>query len=205
MTDPGASTRRRGGFWLTVGEVAAVIAVLIAGLNYWESRREHAEETRKAAEAAQVRSAIVLKGAVDAAGRQIGLEAVEAGQVIQSQRFAFPTSVLDHPVEITAAKPRIELNWIEGGLSRALTAAGVKGDGEARLPVAITTTYVEDGDTHIDQSIYLVGVSYHRRFLAPRQIALQGLALKRRNVAGDVQDLVNAAWKPPQPTGGGPT
>ena len=205
MSDPSAPARKRGGFWLTVGEVAAVIAVVIAGLNYWESRREHAEALQRASEAAKARSAIVLKGEAEADGRGITLDAVAAGQVIQSQRFVFPAAVRDHPVEITATKPRIELRWVEAGLSHALEAAEVKGAGEARLPVAIITTYVEDGDTHTDQSIYLIGFSYHSRFLMGRQIALQGLALQKRNATGDVQALVNKAWKPPHADGGGPT
>ncbi len=203
MSDQRPSTRKRGGFWLTVGEVAAVIAVVIAGLNYWEARREHAEALQRASEAAKAHSAIVLKGEAEAGGRGITLDAVAPGQVIQSQRFVFPAQVLDHPVEITATRPRIDLRWVEAGLSRALD--GVKGAGEARLPVAIITTYVEDGDSHIDQSIYLIGFSYHSRFLVGRQFALQGLALQRRNAVGDPQALVSKAWKPPHATGGAPT
>ena len=37
-------------------------------------------------------------------------------QVIQSERYLFPRAVLDHAMEVSAAKPQVDLDWIAGGL-----------------------------------------------------------------------------------------
>jgi hypothetical protein len=118
--------------------------------------------------------------------------------VIQSQRYIFPHAVLGHAMEIDAARPQIDRAWIAAGLEKALDAAHVKGDGEALLPVAIVTTYVENGATLQDRSIYRIGYAWRARFLAGRRILLQGLALRRRQVAGDLQADVDRAWSPPR-------
>jgi len=205
---PPPPARKRGRFWINVGEAAAVIAVVIAGLNYLESRREHADALKLAAQQStqQAKShfVIVLKGAAQGGGRRVALDAVQTGQVIQSQRYIFPSQVLDHPMEVTAAQPQIDVGWIEGGLNRALDDVGAKGAGESRVPVAIVTTFVEDGDTYVDRSIYQIGYAYRSRFLRGREIVLQGIALERRGVSGDLQAAVNGRWKH-HPSGAGPT
>lgn len=189
---PAARKRRR--FWLNVGEVAAVLAVVIAGLSYWDGHREHAQAARQAAVQARAKAAFVLRGSADAGGRRIVLEAVDPTQAIQSQRYLFPAEVLDHAMEVSAARPQIDLVWLEAGLDRALDQARVKTDGEARLPVAITTTYVEDGETRIDRSLYEVGYAWRSRLLLGRRLTLQGIALIQRGVGGDLRTSVNRRW-----------
>jgi len=192
--------RKRGRLWLTVGEIAAVLAVAIAALNYWDSHREHVAEARRDAAQAQqasLASALLLEAEVQAGGRQLALKTVAPGQVIQSQRYLFPRGILDHAMEVTAAAPRIDAGWIAPGLAKALDAAHAKGEGEARAPVAIVTTYLENGVSREDRSIYLIGFAWKRHFLGGRDITLQGVAFRGRQSSGDLQAAVDKAWKAP--------
>ena len=185
--------RPRGRLWISIGEGAAVLAVIIAALSYWDAHRQHVEEARSAARQARAQAALVLRAAAVEGGRRLTLDSVDPSQVIQSQRYVFPAAVLDHPMEVTAARPQIDQGWIAGGLDRVLKDA--KGDGEARLPVAIVTTYVEAGDTRQDRSLYALGYAWRSHFLGGRQIILQGLALERRGFSGDPRAAVERAWK----------
>jgi hypothetical protein len=187
--------RKRGRFWLNVGEAAAVIGVAIAALSFWDSHRQHADEARRAAQQSQAQSAFVLRAAAEAGGRRLTLDSVETRQVIQSQRYYFPAAILGHAMEVTAARPQIDQAWIAGGLEKTLDASHVKGDGEARLPVVIVTSYVEDGEARQDRSLYLIGYAYRSHFLGGRQIILQGLALQRRQIPGDPQASVERQWR----------
>ena len=187
--------RRKGRLsWLTIGEAAGVLAVVIAGLSYWDAHREHAAADSQSAAEARAHAAFVMVGSADAKGRQIALRALQPNQAIQSQHFVFPADVLDHPVDIVAARPRIEADWIGPGLERALDRAHAKGDGEGRLPVAVITTYAEGGDTLTDRSEYAIGYAWRSRFLLGRRIALQGISLIRRGLRGDPQAAVDRLW-----------
>lgn len=187
--------RRKGRLsWLTIGEAAGVLAVVIAGLSYWDAHREHAAADSQSAAEARAHAAFVMVGSADGKGRQIALRALQPNQAIQSQHFVFPADVLDHPVDIVAARPRIEADWIAPGLERALDRAHAKGDGEGRLPVAVVTTYAEGGDTLTDRSEYAIGYAWRSRFLLGRRIALQGISLIRRGLRGDPQAAVDRLW-----------
>ncbi|MEO8812105.1 MAG: hypothetical protein ABI376_04240 [Caulobacteraceae bacterium] len=191
---PSPPSRRRGRFWLTIGEVAAVLAVAIAALNYWDAHRQHAAEERAAGADARARAALVLTATADDKGRHLMIRAMNSAQAIQSQRYIFPTAVLGHPMEVAAARPQIGADWISGGLGHALDEAKVKGAGEAHVPVAIVTTWVEDGETRTDSSLYRIGWSWRPRFLFGRDIVLQGMALIQRGAKGDLRAEVNARW-----------
>lgn len=193
-----AARPRRQGFWLTVGEVVGVLALVIAGLNYWESHQQHLEDVRRAqAQAAaqsRVATAFVDVGEADKQGRFVSLRPLRTSQAIQSQRYRFPNEVLDHQMEITAERPMIVADWIATGLKHALDAAHAPAVGEARIPVVIDTTYVEDGDTRRDVSLYQLGFAWKHGFLAGRQIRLTGIALVRRQIAGDPAPLLQSRW-----------
>jgi len=193
--DPAPLARpRRQGFWLTVGEVVAVLALLIAGLNYWESHQQHVDDVRRAQAQTRAATAFVAVGEADRDGRFVGLRALKASQAIQSQRYRFPDEVLDHPVEITAERPRIEADWIAAGLKRVLDESHARGAGEARVPVVMQTVFVEDGDTRTDVSLYQLGVAWKRGFLGARQIRLTGLALAKRELPGDPAPTLQSHW-----------
>lgn len=192
-----APQRRQRRLWLTIGEAAAVLAVLIAGLNYWDSHREHEAETKR--DAAQARqsslaAALALEGEAQSGGRRLALKSVNPGQVIESQRYLFPQDVLDHPVDVTAASPGIDAGWIAPGLVRKLEAAHAPGEGRGRLPVAITTGYLSNGEVRQDRSLYLVGYAWRRRFLHGREITLEGIALRGGIAGSDQQAAVEKAW-----------
>lgn len=186
--------RERRLSWLTVGEGAAVLAVIIAALSYWDAHREHGVAESQVQSQARAETAFVLVGSVDGKGREIALRALQSSEAIQSQRLVFPTAVLDHPVDIYAARPRIAADWIAPGLGRALDQGHAKGEGQGRLPVAIVTTYVEGGETRADRSEYAIGYAWRSRFLLGRQISLQGISLVRRGLTDDPQVAVDRRW-----------
>jgi hypothetical protein len=186
--------RRRQGFWLTVGEIVGVLALGVAGLNYWDSHQQHAEEEKRAQAHTQAAVAFVAVGEADREGRTVALRPLKSAQAIQSQRYTFPKDVLDRPVEIAADKPRIQADWVASGLKRALEAAHAKGEGSARVPVLIDTTYVEDGDTRTDLSLYQLGFSWKKTFLSGRQVRLEGLALAKRHPSADAATQMETRW-----------
>ena len=184
MTDP---PKRRQGFWLTVGEIVGVLALAIAALNYRDSHNQHAEAVRQTTAEKDASAAFVVTGAAEADGRRIALKALKSSQAIESQRYYFPKPILDHPMEVAAAAPQIDLGWIEDGL-RGAPRSGKSG--ESTLPVAIVTTYVEDGDTRTDTSLYRIGYGWTTGLFGGPKFRLEGLALSRRAVGGAPETLV---------------
>lgn len=189
--------------WVTVGEVIGVGALAVAALGYFDSHRERRQATtEKAAEQRREsrREALVLTAEPADGGERLLLKPMRTGQVIQNQRYTFPRAVLDHAMEVTAAQPQIQAAWVRDGLRRAAKeaadAAGRKPEGDGRLPVGVTTSFVEDGEVRTDRSVYLVGyrVEPGGLFGAPR-ITLQGIAVAQRAIAGDLQAAVDARWR----------
>jgi hypothetical protein len=186
--------------WLTLGEIVAVAAVVIAGLGYWDSHRERDREAGEKAAAARERAAeeranagkqaFILTGTPDSSGERIRLAPVNPEQVIQTQTILFPTPVRGEDVQ-TTGNPRLERRWFESGLRKA---RGDKPD-TGRLPVGVVTTYIEAGETRTDRSIYQLGYSLHKRTLRPAELELDGLSLARRGAPGDLQLAVDALWE----------
>ena len=184
--------------WVTVGEVIAVIGLAVGVLGYLDTQRQHRQEAaERAATARQAvkREALLLTATAAEDGARLTLAPLRAGQAIQTQRYLFPRAVLDHPMEVTAAQPQIDRAWIEGGLKSTLAAADAPREGEGQLPVGVTTTYLEDGETRTDTAVYRVGYR-----IAPgglfggRRVRLQGLALVEHGAAGDLGVRVERAW-----------
>lgn len=192
-------------FWLTVGEVVAVLGLGLAGLNYWESHRDREQALRKEAETAEVqrRSVFVMRGEADRKGERVMLTPTNPDQVVQTQRYLFPAEVLDHAKEIGSGRLQVDLVWFDHGLARALKADRKAGgdlpQGEAALPVGVITTYVENGETRTDQSLYRVGYVAEPGLLGAVKLKLIGASLIRRGVSGDVQAQVDAAWRAQHP------
>jgi hypothetical protein len=197
MADP--QPRRGQGFWLTVGEIVGVLALIIAGLNLWESHQQRVEDSRRAATSAKAEAAFVATGLADRSGAHIVITPLKPSQAIQSQRYVFPGDLANGPREISAARPQIELAWIAADLGAALEAAHVKGSGHGHLPVVIETTYVEDGDERSDTSLYRIGYAWRPRLLGGEQIRLEGLALIRRGVGAQAQRGLDASWEAERP------
>ncbi|HEX8449358.1 MAG TPA: hypothetical protein VF652_07190, partial [Allosphingosinicella sp.] len=148
-----AAIRRR---WITLGEVLAVIGVVISGLALWNSwsERSAAQEERAAEKAEQASKSriVVLKAA--GTGKRLALAAQDAGQAIQGQTLLFPSGFGLGAFETT--EPRIEAEWVKRALKKADEREG-KVRGDARMPVAITTRFIADGRAFTDTALYDVG------------------------------------------------
>ena len=194
--------------WLTLAEIVGVLALAVAALGYWDSHRERVQEDRQRAQADQERSrereaaakerqaeqqaqvvklTFLMTGSPDGAGGKVRLQAVHPEQVIQTQTLWFPVVIRAAAVE-TTGNPRVEAGWIEDGLRKV-----AKGD-QGRVPVAVLTTFIEDGQTKTDLSIYYLGYSLHGRLVGGPRLELEGLSLARRGVSGDLQAVADSLW-----------
>lgn len=201
-------------FWLTVGEVVALLGLGLGGLSYWDSHRERVQTEAEAARAeakaeqAQKRSVFLMRGEADKKGERVLLNPTDAGQLVQTQRYLFPAAVLGHAKEIGAGQLQIDLVWFEDGLGEVLKAArkagGALPEGEAALPVGVVTTYVENGESRTDQSLYRVGYVAESGLLGAVKLRLVGASLVRRGVTGDLQAAVERAWAAEAPGGAAP-
>ena len=202
MSDKAASQKTRFRLWITLSELVGVLALVIAGLNFWENHHERVAEARHQAAVEKVQSvahsAVVLGASVEDDGARLFLQPMNPAQAVQSQRYLFPHAVLGHAMEVSAARPQIDLPWIADGLreeiDRARKAGSAEADGEDVLPVGVFTTYIEDGDTRTDQSLYRVGYAWRSQLLGGPKLVLQGMSLERRAVQGDLRRAVEAAW-----------
>ena len=108
--------------------------------------------------------------------------------MIQTQTIWFPKALRDSKVE-TTGNPRLEAGWIAGSLRR------IAGKAEAgRVPVAIQTVFVEDGEMKSDRSLYQLGYSLHPRLLRGAEVKLEGLSLVRRGLKGEPQAAAESLW-----------
>lgn len=188
-----AAIRRR---WITLGEILAVIAVLISGLTLWNSYSERsATEAERAAERKQQAAksqALVLKA--EGGRKRIKLSAIDPGHALQSQSIAFPSSLGMDVIE-GLVEPRIEAGWIKEAAKKGReVGGGGKEQGDARLPVAITTRFVSGSQTYSDTAIYDVG--YRRESgLLGSEVDLLGLSLVERVAAKDAAARLDAIWR----------
>jgi hypothetical protein len=196
------SERKRRLRFLTVAEIVGIAALLIAAAGFWDSHRERAQTDRERAAEAQEKKAeakagalkltFLMTGSPEGSGDRLKLSSVHSEQVIQTQTLTFPSEIRGDPAQ-TTGNPRIEAGWIEGGVTKAEHARGGKGR-SGRMPVAIATTFIEDGQTKSDTALYQLGYSAHPRVLRSDKVELEGLSLLRHGVGGDPQAAVDAAW-----------
>ena len=200
--------------WLTLAEMVGIAALVIAGLGYWDSHRERAmtahekaleaqerrAEAQKEAQAGALKLAFLMTGTPESGGERLRLSAVHSEQVIQTQEIRFPSEIRGDPVQ-TTGNPRLEAGWLEDGLAKARHARNDTRK-SGRLPVGIATTYIEDGQTKTDRSIYQLGYSLHPRVLRADKVEMEGLSLVRRGTGDDLQGAVDSLWArqaPPTP------
>jgi hypothetical protein len=191
-----AAIRRR---WITLGEVLAVIAVIISGLTLWsnwserrESEVEKSADTRKAS----IQAATLVLTATASGERELVLRPASAAQSVQSQIIAFPTALGAPPAE-TTGEPRIEAAWFERALKKAREAADLPDNsrGDERLPVAITTRFLVDGRAHEDVALYDIGYTISGRLISGHSVTLRGLSLVDRVSEDRAQAKLDARWK----------
>jgi hypothetical protein len=191
--------------WLTLAEIVGVAALVVAGLGYWDSHRQRVLEQHEVAQADRDRAAaarehdaelkagalkltFLMTGSPSGAGDQLHLAAAHGEQVIQTQTLWFPTVIRADKVE-TTGNPRIEADWVADGVRRL---GGKKDSG--RIPVALLTTFIEDGQTRSDRSVYMMGYRLRPRLLGGPRVELEGLSLTRRDVQGDPQTAADQQW-----------
>ena len=189
---PPSKTRARR--WVPVGEIVGVVAVLIAALCFWDNHQQRAREDRERAAAerrAAVLPAFVLRGDALPGGEALRLEPVRSDQVIQSQTFIFPAAVRGGAVH-AMGEARIEAGWIAEGARKAARGTKPPADGgDLSLPVGIATTYLADGQTETDQSVYRLGYRLKPHLLPfGAKVELVGLSLAQRGVTGDLKARV---------------
>jgi hypothetical protein len=207
MSEPAPGKKRLPLRWLSLAETVGLVAVVIAGLGYWDSHRERTQEQRERAAAENERKAEARAGALkqtflmtaapQSAGDWLRLTSVHPEQVIQTQSVTFPTELRADPVQTTGT-PRIEGGWLAAGLAKAEKARGRGGkEVQGRLPVGVVSVYIEDGETRTDRALYLLGYSVHPRVLKADRVELEGLSLVRRGVGEDVRAAVDRLWPAP--------
>ncbi len=142
---------------------------------------------------------LILRGVPDKDGEVLAISA-PTDQAIQSQSVTFPTALDLDSIETT--NPRIEADWFDGALRKARKAAGQRDEdaGDERLPVAVTTRYVADGEIITDVSLYDVGYAVKDRFLRGGVVRLRGLSFIGRTRADAAQARVDSLWQTRQPT-----
>jgi hypothetical protein len=186
-----AAIRRR---WITLGEILAVIGVLISGLALWNSwaERSAAESERVAEKAKQANVSRTLLLKSSGGGRRLALTAHDPGQAIQGQTLLFPSAFGLGAFDTT--EPRIEAEWVK----RAVRKAHEKDEkvrGDARMPVAITTRFVADGRSFADTALYDVGYKESGGGLfGGTEVELKGLSLIGRATAATAQAQLDSLW-----------
>jgi len=177
--------------WLTLGEAVAIAAVVISGLGLYNSWNR-AETPAPAVGSVKKAPPLTLRAAAQADGARLVLSPVSSTQVVQSQTIAFPRALDISPVE-TTGDPRIEAGWVDLALRRA-AEPGKTGAGDRRVPVFITTRYIEDDVEKTDTAIYQLGYAFSEGGLfSARHVRLRGLSLAQRGVA-DGQKRIDAQW-----------
>jgi hypothetical protein len=190
-----AAIRRR---WITLGEVLAVLAVLISGLTlYLNWAQQSDERADKVAEnrRASTKAAILVLNAEAVNDDRLVLKPAADGQIVQSQNFRFPAAVGVAPVD-TTGDPRIEAGWFESGLKNAREKARLPDDsvGDERLPVAITTQFMVDGEPHEDVAVYDIGYGVAGRLLSGHRVMLRGLSRVASVKGANAQAMVDGRW-----------
>ena len=191
-----ARVRRR---LLNLGEVIAILAVLISALTFWNSYRERtnseAEHAQESAQSAKKAATLILKATPDKDGRTLSLAPRSDEQAIQSQTISFPAKLGLSPAE-TSGDARIDRGWFADALVSARKEAGVADTpGDARLPVMIETRFLVGGEPHTDRTVYEVGYATSHGFLSGTDVHLRGLSRTGSVKSADIgQKQIDAIW-----------
>jgi hypothetical protein len=190
-----AAIRRR---WITLGEGVALLAVTISGLTLyinWSDKRDTRAERAAESRLASTRAARLVLNAGSVEGDRIRLRPTDPAQLVQSQTILFPRALGVAPVD-TTGEPRIEARWFDSALKRARDKAKLPDDsvGDEKLPVAIVTRFVVNGDTHENAALYDIGYGIAGKWLSGHKLSLHGLSLVRQVKAAGAQDALDKRW-----------
>lgn len=191
-----ARVRRR---WINLGELVAVLALIISALTLWNSYRERtmteAEHARENAQSAKKAQILILKATPDKEGRTLSLAPHSDDQAIQSQKVSFPSKLGLSPAE-TSSDARIDRNWFANALVSARKGADAPEVlGDARMPVLIETHFLVDGAEYVDRAVYEVGYATSHAFLSGTDVHLRGLSRTGAVKSADAgQKQIDALW-----------
>jgi hypothetical protein len=175
---------------VSLGEGVAVAAVVISGLglyNTWGRTPTPAPTTAPTRKTPP----LVLRATVAADGARLALSPVSAAKVVQSQTIAFPATLGLAPVE-TTGNPRIEAGWVDEALRKAADTG--KAASDRRVPILITTRYIEGDAEKTDSAVYQLGYGLRAGgLLGGKRVALKGLSLVARGVTNG-QARIDALW-----------
>ncbi len=189
--------------WLTLGEIIAVLALLISAASLWDA---HQERSARQAQSAAVRAPLVplvLRATTDDSGETLKITA-NRDRIIETQTISFPVAV-GTDAQDTIGNPRIEAGWFADGLRRALNRAGARADSagkraRGRLPILVITRYLDDGVPRSDRALYDVGYGWRSRLIGSDVPVLEGITLVTRGDAR-LQARLDTRWDELHPAG----
>ena len=123
------------------------------------------------------------------------LEPRDSEQTIRSQTILFP-SPLETKID-AVVEPRIEADWVKRAVKKAhdLGRKEAKGPGDARMPVAITSSVDSGSTTFADTAIYDVGYRESGGGLfGGTDVALRGVSLVEHVSPAKAQARLDALW-----------
>lgn len=191
------AARRR---WITLGEILAVLAVLISALTLWLNWSERSSTAaEKAAESSWATSRaakLTLNGEAMGKGDRLDVRPASSDQLVQEQLISFPSALGIDPVQITGAA-RLEAAWFADALKRARHSAGLPNDsrGDERLPIVIRTRFLVDGEAHQDEALYDVGYTVKGQMFGSHAVILRGLSLVARVNGKGAAATLDCRWR----------
>jgi hypothetical protein len=182
-----AATRRR---WINLGEFVAVAGLIIAAVSLWLSWADHsASEADKASSAAE-KSLVTYTAAPTKGGAVLTLS--DPDHRIQQIDVAFPPSLGVGGQSVI--EPHISAKWFDAAILKATDGGSDKRSG--RLPVLITTTWLDGGRRKVDRAIYQIAWRTGGRLFQGRTLDLDGAILAER---GGSPARLDALWKAEKP------
>ena len=188
--DDGSKASRRR--WLTLGEILAVLALVISAASFWDAHQDR-KIARATVEKPRAATPLVLKASATDDGNALAITAAGTDRVIQTQTIIFPESLGVAAVD-TVGNARIEAGWFADALRQALPEPRKAG----RLPVAIVTRYTDNGVDREDSALYDIGHGWRSRLLQSDAPRLEGITLVSRG-GKDLAARVEARWRKAHP------
>ena len=187
MADTASSASRRR--WINVGEIVAVLALLISAASFWDARLERQREAAAAARPPQL-PPLVLTGTVEDGGDVLRIAA--AGDIVlQTQTIRFPKALGADVIE-TNGNPRIEADWFAPELRAALNGSIAR---VGRVPIAIETRYISDGREATDRAVYDLAYRLRERTLRPDAVEIEGMTLVAHGTSTDaIVSSIDNRW-----------
>lgn len=180
--------RRR---WITIGEGVAVAGVLIAAgslyLSWSEKREASAEKQAERSEEARKTASVTFVGR--ARGDSIALEASD--HLVEGIEITFPRS-LGIPSQLALAELRIAKKSYEKPILQATDGGPDRIEG--RLPVLLTTAYMDRTRRVVDKSIYDILFVTEGHMLGGRSVRPKRLVLRERVDGADATARLDQLW-----------